>query len=126
MRGSLGICCLHPLNVLLADHFMLHDRTWIVFTHNAACCLLDTAWSLPGLVDILRWEFLQEREVLPATYVLSYYKDVKYLHKTSIIHEHFYLIKVRVLLNVVSIFVRLLSKGNRGVDPEELMEEGTR
>lgn len=64
--GSLGVGQLHPLDVLFADHFMLYYRMWVVFTHNAACRLLDAAWSFPGLIDVLSWELLEKRKVLPA------------------------------------------------------------
>lgn len=62
---SLGISKLHPLNVLLADHFMLYDGMWVVFPYDTSCCLLDTAWCFPGLIDVLSWELLQKRKVLP-------------------------------------------------------------
>lgn len=61
---SLGISQLHPLDVRLADVFMRYDRMRVVFTHNASCCLLNTMWSFPGLIDILGWELHQKRKVL--------------------------------------------------------------
>lgn len=64
-RGSLGIGHLHPLDVLLADDLVLDNGLGIIFTNDAACCLLDTARGFPGLVDVLSRELLQLGKVLP-------------------------------------------------------------
>lgn len=56
---SLGISCLHPLDVLLADHLVLNDGMWIVFAYDTSSCLLDTFWCLPGLIDVLSRELFQ-------------------------------------------------------------------
>lgn len=45
---------------------------------------------------------------------------------TCIIGHNLSVDKVMILLDVVAIFVCLLAKGYRGVDPEKLVEKGTR
>lgn len=55
---SFGISCFHPLEVLLADHLMLNNRTWIIFAYDTSSGLLDALWCLPGLVDVLSRELL--------------------------------------------------------------------
>lgn len=97
---------------------MLHDRLWIVLTHNASCCLLDAARSFPRLVDVFSRKLLQQREVLPVEREAGQRGLLCFCGASAQPRQH-------VLLDVVSIFVRLFAKGHRRVNPEELVEKGT-
>lgn len=55
---SLGISCLHPLDVLLADHLVLNDGMWIVFAYDTSSGQLDASRCLPWLIDVLSRELL--------------------------------------------------------------------
>lgn len=95
---------------------MLYNRIWVVFTHNASCCLLDTAWGFPRLINVLCWVLLQTRNILSAKI------KVKFILYFENFHTEFN--EVMILLNVVSIFVRLLAERDGRVNPEELVEKG--
>lgn len=55
---SFGISQLHPLDVLLADLLVLHDRTWVVFAYDTSSGFLDALWCLPGLIDVFSRKLL--------------------------------------------------------------------
>lgn len=119
--GSPGVGHLHPLDVLLADDLVLDDGLWIIFADDAAGCLLDTAWGFPGLIDILSWKLLQLREVFPLKVEKN--KSSSRLDSTRQLSA---LTHFRNLLDVVSVFVRLLAERHGRVDSEELVEERAR
>lgn len=111
---SLGISCLHPLDVLLADHLVLHYGMRVVFAHDASGSLLEASRCLPGLIDVLSRELLQMWKVLSS--------KTEKADNDNVIQVR---VQTVVLPDVVSIFVCLLSKGHRRVDPEELMKKST-
>lgn len=61
----LGTGRLHAAQVPLARRLVLHDGPGVVGAHQAACPLLHSPWRLPGLVDVLSGEILEDGEVFP-------------------------------------------------------------
>ena len=106
---------LHAPQVPLARCAVFHDGPGIVGAHQAACSLLHSPWRLPGLVDVLGGEILEDGEV---------FSTARGSKPPGRPPPHLAWLWLSRLPNVRPVPVRLLAEGDGRVDVEISVEEG--